>query len=268
MISDPIVRSIGPDTAALGARAARHLDIPFRECMRGPGAVHRDRYMSFVTGEMHPMGNVAIIVDPDDPAITRSAIEPLLANDYPAAAIFPCGAGAGVARLARESGFTVEEQMPAMAVEIASMAPTSLPEGYDWARIGQGAEGRDWVEALAIGYGLPEPLAGLFGPEAVGADMAPDAPAQFFAVRKSGRIVATSMLYLADGLAGIYCVATLPEERNKGLGAHATAEALRIARDIGYHVGVLQSSSAGHGVYLRLGFGDYATVPMFIRLPA
>jgi ribosomal protein S18 acetylase RimI-like enzyme len=75
------------------------------------------------------------------------------------------------------------------------------------------------------------------------------------------------MLYLADGLAGIYCVATLPEERSKGLGAHATAEALRVAQALGYHVGVLQSSSAGHGVYLRLGFGDYATVPMFIRMP-
>ena len=268
MPDNSFVRSIGPDTAALGARAARHLDIPFRECMRGPGSIHRDRYMSLVTGEMHPMGNVAVIVDPDDPAVTRSAIEPLLANDYPAAMIFPCGAAAGVARVARAAGFTVEEQMPAMAVEIAAMAPTSLPPGYQWARIGDDALGRDWVEALAIGYGLPAPLAGLFGPEKLGADMAPDATVQFFGVLKDGKVVATSMLYLADGLAGIYCVATLPEERGKGLGAHATAEALRVARPLGYHVGVLQSSAAGHGVYLRLGFGDYATVPMFIRMPA
>jgi GNAT superfamily N-acetyltransferase len=263
-----IVRSIGPDTAALGARAAHHLNITFRDCMRIPGSVHRDRYMSLVTGEMHPMGNVAIVADPDDTAVTRSALEPLLANDYPAAVIYPCGAGTDVAQAAREAGFAIEERMPAMAVEIASMAPTTLPAGYDWARIGEGAEGRDWVEALAVGYGLPAPLAALFGPEQLGADMAPDATVQFFGVKKDGRVVSTSLLYLADGLAGIYCVATLPEERNKGLGAHATAEALRVAQGLGYHVGVLQSSSAGHGVYLRLGFGDYATVPMFIRMPA
>jgi len=263
-----IVRSIGPDTAALGARAAHHLNITFRDCMRAPGSIHRDRYMNLVTGEMHPMGNIAIVADPGDPDVTRSAIEPLLANDYPAAVIYPCGVEGDVAQVVREAGFGIEERMPAMAVEIAAMAPTALPAGYEWARIGEGAEGRDWVEALAIGYGLPEPLAALFGPEQLGADMAPDAKVQFFGVLKAGKVVCTSMLYLADGLAGIYCVATLPGERNKGLGAHATAEALRIAQRLGYHVGVLQSSTAGHGVYLRLGFGDYGAVPMFIRMSA
>lgn len=267
MTDSSTVRSIGHDTAALGARAACHLNIAFREFMKGPGSVHRDRYMSLVTGEMHPMGNVAIVMDPDSAATTRSAIEPLLGSDYPAAVLFPGGASEDVAQAAREAGFGVEERMPAMAVEIAAMAPTSLPPGYEWARIGAGAEGSGWADALAVGYGLPASLARLFSPATLGADMAQDAPVQFFAVLKDGIIVATSMLYLADGLAGIYCVATLPGERNRGLGAHATAAALRVAQALGYDVGVLQSSSAGHGVYLRLGFGDYATVPMFIRMP-
>ena len=80
--------------------------------------------------------------------------------------------------------------------------------------------------------------------------------------------VATSMPYLAERLAGIHCVSTLAEERHRGLGAHATAEALRAARRLGYRVGVLQSSEAGHSIYLRLGFGDYAGIPMLIRMPA
>jgi hypothetical protein len=29
----------------------------------------------------------------------------------------------------------------------------------------------------------------------------------------------------------------------------------------------LQSSTAAHGVYLKLGFGDHAQVPMLIRMP-
>ncbi len=66
------------------------------------------------------------------------------------------------------------------------------------------------------------------------------------------RPVATSLLYLADGLAGIYCVATLPEDRAKGLGAHTTAEAFRRAHELGYRVGVLQSSPAGHSVHVGL----------------
>jgi GNAT superfamily N-acetyltransferase len=108
----------------------------------------------------------------------------------------------------------------------------------------------------------------MFSPEAVGADMAPDAQVHFYAIRRNGQFVATSLLFLADGLAGIYCVATLPEERGKGLGAHATAEALRVARRLGYRVGVLQSSTEGHPVYIRLGFEDFGGVPMFVRMPA
>ena len=90
---------------------------------------------------------------------------------------------------------------------------------------------------------------------------------QFFAIHHNGRLVATSLMYLADGLAGIYCVATLADERGKGLGAHVTAEPLRIAQRLGYRVGILQSSAAGHPVYLRLGFADFASVPMFVRMP-
>ncbi len=74
--------------------------------------------------------------------------------------------------------------------------------------------------------------------------------------------------FTRTGLAGIYCVATLPEERAEGPAAHLTAEALRRAQRLGYRVGILQSSAPGHSVYLRLGFEDLATVPNFVRMPA
>lgn len=158
--------------------------------------------------------------------------------------------------------------MPAMAVDIERMAATALPPEYQFARIGVGENARGWTDALAVGYGLSPAVARLFSPESLGADMASDASTQFFAILKNGRPVATSLLYLTDGLAGIYCVATLPEERAKGLGAAATAEALRRAHQLGYRVGVLQSSPAGHSVYIGLGFEDVAGVPMFVRMPA
>ena len=68
-------------------------------------------------------------------------------------------------------------------------------------------------------------------------------------------------------MAGVYCVATVPEERSKGLGAYATAQPLRIAWQQGYRVGVLQSSLEGHALYRRLGFTDFGEVPLFIRMP-
>lgn len=251
----------------IGVLVARHFDLTFRAMMRGPGAEHLPGFLRFVSGTAHPMGNVAIISDPTVTEETRHAAEPLVHCGAPAAVIFPYGAPAPAADVVRALGFTVEASMPAMAVDIEQMAPTVLPPGYDWARIGAGDEGEAWAEALAVGYGLPRPLADVFAPNTTGADMAPDAPLQFFAVLRDGRPVSTSVLYLADGLAGIYCVSTLPEERGRGLGAHATAEPLRAAARLGYRVGVLQSSPAGHTVYLGLGFGDYGQIPMFIRMP-
>jgi ribosomal protein S18 acetylase RimI-like enzyme len=262
-----IVESIASLGSTTGARAARHLDIAFRDMMAGPWSVQNDRYLRLVTGQPHPMGNVAVVSRPSDVAAALEAAAPLVDCGAPAATMFPAGATAEVLESVKALGFPVEASTPAMAVDIDRMRPTSLPAGYDFARIGAGAAGLEWAEALAIGYGIPRPMADIFAPATLGADMSEDARIQFFAVRHDGRQVATTQLYLADGLAGIYCVATRPEERHKGLGAHATAEALRAAGRLGYRVGVLQSSTAGHSIYLGLGFADYASIPMLIRMP-
>jgi len=263
-----IVGSIGSCGDAIDTRAARHLELAFRHMMRGPGTEHDESFIRLVTGEPHPLGNVAVVSDAGNLATTQAAIGPLLSCDFPAAVLYPNGVSESVARSVAALGFESQGAMPAMAVDIERMAATALPPGYDWARIGAGDDGRGWAEALAVGYGLPQGVARLFSPESLGADLAPGARTQFFAILRDGRAVATSLLYLADGLAGIYCVATLPDERGKGLGAHVTAEALRIAHHLGYGVGVLQSSPAGHSVYLGLGFEDLGEVPMFVRMPA
>jgi ribosomal protein S18 acetylase RimI-like enzyme len=263
-----IVRSIATLGNAIGARASAHLDLAFRHMMQGQGAELGEHFLRLVTGEPHPLGNLAIVNEPGDLAIMRAAVDPLLTCGFPTAVLYPQGASDAVTRSLLASGYADAGTMPAMAVDIEHLAAPALPPGYEWARIGEGDEGRAWGDALAVGYGLPQGLARRMSPEHLGADMAPDASLQFFAIRRNGKAVATSMLYLADGLAGIYCVATLEEDRGKGLGAYATAEPLRAAQRQGYRVGVLQSSSAGHSVYLSLGFADIGNVPMFIRAPA
>ena len=268
MPQSSIVPSIASQRDAVGGRAARHLDLVFRELMVGRGAELGDGYLRLVTGEPHPLGNVAVVTDAGSPATTQAAIGPLLACGFPTAVLYPAGVADDVARSVVAQGFQDAGKMPAMAVDIGRMPATTLPAGYDCARIGVGDDGRSWSEVLALGYPLPPGLARKFAPDALDADMADDAAVQFFSVRSNGRAVATSMLYLADGLAGIYCVATLEGERGKGLGAHVTAEALRAAQRLGYRVGILQSSPAGHPIYLRLGFADLGTVPMFVRMNA
>jgi GNAT superfamily N-acetyltransferase len=152
-----------------------------------------------------------------------------------------------------------------MGVDIADLQPTMLPPGYEFTRITAGPDGDDWVQQVASGFGLPPLIGSLFSPESLRSGTSLDSPWGFYAVRRDGKTVATSLCGLIDGLAGIYCVATLPEERGKGLGAHATAEPLRLAAQAGYGVGILQSSEAGYPVYKRLGFADFGQVPFYVR---
>ena len=268
MSQSAIVTSMATLGTALGARASGHLDLAFRHMMQGQGAEVGPHFLRLVTGESHPLGNVAVVSNPGDLATMHTAVDPLLMCGFPTSVLYPQGVSDAVARSLLASGYADAGTMPAMAVDIERLAATSLPPGYEWARTGEGDDGRAWADTLAVGYGLPLGLARMMSPDRLGADMAPDASVQFFAIRRKGKAVATSMLYLADGLAGIYCVATREEERGKGFGAHVTAEPLRAARKLGYRVGVLQSSPAGHSVYLGLGFADVGTVPMFIRMPA
>ena len=182
----------------------------------------------------------------------------------PAAVVFPgIEVPADVGAYLVDRGFAPHGELPAMAVDIASMRDTRLPAGFELVRVGA-ADGEEWARQFAVGYELPLGVAQCFAPSGSAEE---ELPVQFFAIRKNGRIVGTSVCCLEDGVAGIYCVSTITSERGKGLGGHATAEPLRMAARLGYGVGVLQSSEAGYPVYKQLGFRDFGGVPIYVRMP-
>ncbi|KAF1723426.1 GNAT family N-acetyltransferase [Pseudoxanthomonas japonensis] len=266
MPSSPPVVSIAACADTIGARAAGHLDNLWRWAMRSQGGVADADWFRLISGEPHPLGNLAILAW-DDHEAAIAAVTPLLSIAQPSAVICLHGASEHLAAVLAARGFQPHGAMPAMAVDIARLAVTPLPHGDMFERIATPAAFGEWTDVLATGYELPGGLSRMLSPEALGADPADDARIQFFAIRRGGRIVATSMMFIDDGLAGLYCVATLPEARGQGLGAHVTAEPLRRAQALGYRVGVLQSSDAGHPVYRRLGFQDVGAVPLFVRMP-
>jgi ribosomal protein S18 acetylase RimI-like enzyme len=261
-------RSLADVGESIGLAIGHHLDVGFRAVAKGSSVVNEAKFLRLFSGEPHPLGNFAVLSAPVNLASARAAVEPLAAASVPSAVLFPeLQASADVTAYLVERGYAAAGGLPAMGVDIARMKSTALPEGYEFVRVGSGPESEEWVRQFAIGYELPVGVAKYFSPAAAGASTAADAPLQFFAIRRNGTIVSTSVCYLHDGLAGIYCVATVPDERRKGLGEHATAEPLRLAAKLGYGVGVLQSSEAGYPVYTKLGFSDFGGVPIFIRVP-
>ena len=220
--------------------------------------------IQLITGQPHPFGNFAI-------GMTSEEVEPVASTladaNVPAALFFGGGTLSSVAERLVPLGFGLAATMPAMAVDIAALPETSLPDGYQFGRTPPDAQGATWAKALADGYGVPFGIADMMSGTFVPVQGDEDESIQYFHVSHGGQSVGVSMLVLGQGVAGIYCVATLPDHRGRGIGAALTAEPLRLARRLGYQVGVLQSSEMGHAVYRRLGFEDVGIVQMYSRQP-
>lgn len=246
----------------VGEVAADHFLSAFRTFIDHPSLATGTGYMRYITGEMHPLGNCALF-EGDVPAeVVAEVIVPLAEAPLPTAVVTTRPTSPAFEAVVASHGFSPFGAMPAMAVDTASLASTSLPDGYLFNQYGPD-QSDEFVDSFAAGYELPRPLAALFSPSTA----ARFDNVEVFGVEKDGRIVSTSILIYANGVAGIYCVSTLPEERKKGLGAHVTAEPLRRALAKGYGVGVLQASEPGHPVYKRLGFQDVSGLPLYMRMP-
>ncbi|MGN7292966.1 GNAT family N-acetyltransferase [Rhizobium sp. SAFR-030] len=111
----------------------------------------------------------------------------------------------------------------------------------------------EWVDCFAPSMGVT--------PDQVGRTLQmeldrPDAPGSFrrFAARIGGRMVATSALLCAEGIAGIYLCSTAEQHRRKGIATLMTLHAAWTAVEMGFEVVTLQASPMGQPVYERIGF--------------
>jgi ribosomal protein S18 acetylase RimI-like enzyme len=125
----------------------------------------------------------------------------------------------------------------------------------------------EWGRACFAGYELPASLMEPWCDLVAGLGLEPNGPLRSYVAWQNGEPVACSQLYLAEGVAGIYTVATVPAARRQGIGAVVTLAGLRAAREEGYRIGILHASSMGESVYRRLGFEEYCRLYLSLWTP-
>lgn len=151
---------------------------------------------------------------------------------------------------------------PGMALDMKNLSDDiKRPSGLSIKPVDDTEALKVWIQTLVAGFGMPaeweRDIYNIF--ESLGLDL----PLRNYTAYMDGKPVATSSLFLAAGVAGIMFVSTLPEARGKGIGAAMTLAPLYDAREMGYRVGILQSSDMGYRVYRRLGFQELCKVGNF-----
>ena len=90
-----------------------------------------------------------------------------------------------------------------------------------------------------------------------------DLPWRYYVGRMGSAPVASAELFVAERVAAVHHVVTVPEARRRGIGSAMTLRLLHDARALGYRVGVLTASPSGIGSYRRFGFREYCEFRRF-----
>ena len=160
--------------------------------------------------------------------------------------------------LAVEESFAIE-----MAADLSGLpGSTVLPTGLEIIPVEDRKTLSKWIHVASIGFGVPEEFESTWYDFFVEAVL--DLPFRNYLALLNGQPVGTSQLFLSAGVAGIYNVTCIPKARGQGIGAALTLAPLLYAREIEYHIGILQASELGYRVYRRLGFQDFGQLSVYL----
>jgi GNAT superfamily N-acetyltransferase len=150
-----------------------------------------------------------------------------------------------------------------MAVDL-SLLPDGLPTHAGLRIVAVDGEHvlKQWIHVASIGFRVDEHFEKVWFD--FFADAISDRRFQTYLALLDGKPVATSQLFLSEGVAGIYNVSCIPDARGQGIGSAVTLAPLLEARQLGYRIGILQASKAGYNAYRRLGFQDYGKLSVYL----
>lgn len=248
--------------AAVDANYWESFALLARAC--GGAVLERDDVLAVCTGLPVPMLNQGFVKRP--PADAEGSLLEMIDFFDDAGVPFILRVREGVApeaeRAMEAMGLLYSDSVPGMAMFPIADAPP-LPNGLSIEAVRDEAVLTRYQRVMAEGFGMPLDFAQrLLQP----AFLRVTGFESYVALVK-GEAVATSSLYCGAGVAGVYNVATLPDQRRRGYGEAMTWHAVTRGRERGCSVAILQASAMGKPVYEGMGFRTVAPYRTFVRQP-
>ena len=164
----------------------------------------------------------------------------------------------------KSHGFKEMDGTPGMAVKLHDLVDDrEKPRGLSIIVVEDEPSVRLWWSTWSRGYPMPENLANFYADASAYIGISSDSPMKYYIGYLDEVPVATSQLLLGSGVAGLYGVTVVPKARGKGIGTEMSLHPLRVARSLGYKIGVLDSTMQGLGIYRRIGFKEASTARWF-----
>jgi GNAT superfamily N-acetyltransferase len=218
-----------------------------------------------LTGLPHPFGNLVILRQPDAAGYmellkeletwTRQTGAPV------SILLFPSPDRDRWVAEANNRKWTQILAMPGMWMALDDETAETPPEPGVETRLVTSPEDLNRVcEVVSHGYPVPENVADFFMRGIDECGRLDDTNLANFLLTVDGEPAACASVCVKDGVAGIYCVATLEAFRRRGLGGLATRAALNHGRRLGATHALLHASDQGESVYRRIGFTEHCRV--------
>lgn len=177
--------------------------------------------------------------------------------------IGPEAAPPDVFDLAIDCGWTPVSPCTGMAIRLDGPVPDApLPDGLTISTADDAESLRTWagVYFSAAPQEYKEAVADIIDELGCG----PHLPWTNYIGHINGKAVASSMVFVEAGVAGLYYIGTLPDHRKQGIGTTMTNYSLKQAQLQSHDLVVLQATDMGADIYRRVGFQEYCKIRMLI----
>jgi hypothetical protein len=152
-------------------------------------------------------------------------------------------------------GLACTEHHTGMVADLHELAaPSPDSPGLTIRPVTNRDELRRFSIVIASVFDPPDPSVPLFYEQVADLAIRYSDPIYLYLGCLDGEPVATSVLYLISGVAGIFDVTTVEWARGRGIGTAMTVAPLRHAVERGYTMATLQASEQGQNMYARIGF--------------
>ena len=223
--------------------------------------------LSCLTGLPHPFGNILLpgrVSDGEFHTLLKKGESWFREREVPVALAFFPNMGPSIrVEQALARGWITLDEMPGMWIRLGNeVEATPLSPEVDVRLIDNEDDLSAALEVLAEGYPIPMEIGAMLmrGIHLAGARSG-GRFANFLAT-VGGRPAACSSVCVDDGVAGIYCVATLEPFRGQGLGSLVTRMAMEHGRRWGASHALLHATPMGTPVYKQIGFRTLCHIPL------